>query len=412
MKTILFIMLIFLSMSLCYYDTPNCIQYKPGLHFYPDYNCTSSDPMELEALVALYESMGGNNWLSKGNWMNTSISVCAWGGVDCDYHCSIVGLSIIHNNVKGPYPKEMAYLKNLTNCYMMCNSISGGLNNLLELHNINEFNLRSNEIYEEMIDPNIFPQVFNFVLSYNYIYGTIPDINLPGLGNLELCYNNLTGSIPQINSSKSLTVQLNNNNLSGVIPSFDFGKLSYLDLSFNQLSGTIPQNLFTNNKDLKSFKVNHNNLVGSIPSKWQTLERLSEVYLNNNALTGEFDTSIAGLLRNSYKIVSVANNQLSGNIKTSGTVVFNSIILSNNNFTGNIDRYAVWSHLIDIRGNVNMVVNKYSRNLIAPIDSYMVYENLLCPYIKVNIPYQSAETIILSNPQYYNFTYCKSIEMF
>ncbi len=162
-KSILIIASIFLTIQ-CYYNIPYCVDYEPGLYFYPDYNCTTSDPLELQALVAFYKSTGGDNWLFKGHWMNMSMSICSWGGIACSEDCSVNTIFIANNNVTGIIPKEISNLRNLSNVYLMCNSIIGGLSNFINLDKIYEFNLCSNEIFEPVIDPNNFPMVFNFVL--------------------------------------------------------------------------------------------------------------------------------------------------------------------------------------------------------------------------------------------------------
>jgi hypothetical protein len=386
------------------------MSYEPTLYIYPNHNCTTSNSLELIALTSIYRSMGGDYWTLKGNWLNMSMSVCSWGGIQCDYNCNVVSIYIVHNNVTGSFPKEIVNLTKLSNVYMMCNFITGGLKNFIGLNKIYEFNLRSNGIFESMIDPNNFPLVFNFVLSYNYIIGTVPDINLPGLGNLELSYNNLTGPMPNIyNSTNYLTVQLNNNNFYGTIPTFNIGKLSYLDLSNNQLSGTIPKEIFTNDQ-LYYLGLNNNNLSGQIPIHWQFLGKLTYVYLNNNMLSGTLSWPSDSIRSDRYEFIDISNNQLSGQVIIP-YVTINFLILSNNKFDGDIINDGI-VYYIDIRGNNEMITKKYLNGLLIPIELYAIYENLLCNYVKTNIPYRNFETIILSDPTYYNYVFCQAFTMF
>ena len=55
--------------------------------------------LQLEALVALYESTNGGSWTTKTNWQ-TSESVCTWSGVTCNGDI-VKELRLDGNNLQG-----------------------------------------------------------------------------------------------------------------------------------------------------------------------------------------------------------------------------------------------------------------------------------------------------------------------
>ncbi len=236
----------------------------------------------------------------------------------------------------------------------------------------------------------------------------MPDINLQGLGNLDLSYNNLTGLMSNISTEIDgiFSVQLNNNNLMGTISQVNAKQLYYLNLSNNQLTGAIPANLF-DNRDMYYLRLNNNKLSGHIPKNWQLAKGLKYFYLNNNMLTGSLFWYPNNMRSESYEFIDVGSNYLSGQIVIP-YVTINFLILSNNNFTEDIINAGA-VYYIDIRNNNYMNTKLYLDNLLVSIDSYSIYNNMLCPYLKTNIPYTNFDTIIMSSPSYYNYTFCKEI---
>ena len=81
------------------------------------------------------------------------------------------------------------------------------------------------------------------------------------------------------------------------------------------------------------------------------------------------------------------------------------MIANNNNLFGNVGYLFGFLNLIDIRSNPNMYGGPFENNLglLLPTDSVIVYNNLLCPYIK---SYTNL-TMIMVDPSYYNYTLCE-----
>lgn len=67
---------------------------------------------ECQALVALYESTGGNFWNNNTGW-NVTETPCSWHGVDCKKG-SVTELDLSSNGLKGSISKKFFKLKKLT----------------------------------------------------------------------------------------------------------------------------------------------------------------------------------------------------------------------------------------------------------------------------------------------------------
>lgn len=397
-----FLCFLFVFISTCHaysaYNVENCISSYPiEIQMYPT-TCNVSFATERLALISFYHSMGGNHWYLQGNWLNESTSICRWGGVGCDTDCHVTTISLQRNNLTGIFPQEMQHLSKLNNLYLMCNQIHGGLYSLVGLP-IKQLNLRSNALNGTVIDPNLFPMVFNFVLSYNELTGTLPPlIKISTLGNLELCYNQLKGSIPSvITDYPTLNIYLENNLFNGTIPSFNH--LTWLDLSWNQLSGTIPVSLF-DNMSLKYLGLNNNFLTGEIPNRIQSCP-LHNIFLQNNQLTGNFqwDLKIPG----TYLWIDISHNQLTGTISLPYKIV-SFLDLSYNQFSGDVRNIYV-AYSINIEGNVNMKTSPLEKWI--PIDAYSYHDGMLCNYVRSVGNNPMDYTLLFSDPSYYNYTYCR-----
>ncbi len=159
--------------------------------------------IEREALIALYDSTAGSNWVNNTGWLGDVGTECSWAGVTCAAGTNVTTLRLIYNRLIGSIPREL-----------------GNLSNLERLN-----------------------------LPYNQLSGNIP----PALGNLSnlqwlvLLSNQLSGSIPPMlgNLSNLERLYLDNNQLSGRIPSMlgNLSALQFLVLNNNQLGGLIPVEL-------------------------------------------------------------------------------------------------------------------------------------------------------------------------
>ena len=197
--------------------------------------------LERDALVALYHSTDGPNWVNNTNWLSDA-PVEEWYGV-----------SVL--NIFGAV--------NVTSLFLASNGLSGTLPT--ELKHLN--------------------RVFSLDLSGNRLSSDIPDeiSQMSSLGHLNFSNNRLTGHIPSGLGQLGLTsLKLGGNELTGFIPS-ELGErtqLQTLHLYDNRLTGGIPAEM-GNLDELRSLRLENNpQLSGKLPREITNLSQLEQLYLD------------------------------------------------------------------------------------------------------------------------------------
>ena len=168
-------------------------------------NCDSSFYYSIEsdslALVALYNSTDGENWLNNDNWLEGPID--NWYGVEVTPWYNGLG-------------------RRVTNIYLSNNNLNGELP--LEIGYLN--------------------QVYNFQLSSNNLHGSVPKEigDMDGLGLLDLSFNFFSDSIPELLKNTDdlygiYGILLDNNNFIGNIPDrlTEFPNLNILSVRNNSI---------------------------------------------------------------------------------------------------------------------------------------------------------------------------------
>ena len=128
---------------------------------------------EKDALIVLYKHTKGANWTT--SW-DMEKSVTTWKGVHIENE-SVVGLSLMNNNLEGTLPEAIGDLKKLKVLNLAFNTLQGPLpNRLLELKNLTVLRLGKNRFT-----------------------GTLPKEigKLKKLTILDLYSNALEGSLPE-----------------------------------------------------------------------------------------------------------------------------------------------------------------------------------------------------------------------
>ncbi len=198
---------------------------------------------ECLALLALYNSADGDNWIDNTDWWVTA-DLCDWFGVICDgVPGNVSDINMSGNNLNGSLPAEIGDLTSMG--YM---DVGG-----------------------------------------NLLSGSIP-AEIGALTNLQILYlndNQLTGSIPPELENLSILMDLSfhTNQLTGSIPP-ELGSLSllqYLNLHDNQLSGTIPPALGSLS-NLVSLYLDTNRLSGPLPQEFTNLSFLTKLFYYNTTL--------------------------------------------------------------------------------------------------------------------------------
>ncbi len=88
-------------------------------------SCSGIPYIECQALYALYESTGGDDWTDNTNWL-TPVPVESWHGITvADRH--VIGVVLPSNNLTGSIPPELGNLGRLLSLMLDSNRLTGGI---------------------------------------------------------------------------------------------------------------------------------------------------------------------------------------------------------------------------------------------------------------------------------------------
>ena len=245
------------------------------------------------ALVALYDSTGGDNWRRNANWKSDK-PLGEWHGITIDENGRVESIEFYTNNgLTGSIPPEIGDLVHLKKISLAGNDLTGSIPSEIEnLIDLEILNLRLNELT-----------------------GPIPPwiVNLVNLKEIALDINDLSGHIPLgIGNLINLThISFSRSGLTGPIPP-EIGNLTnlmFLNLQHNQLSGSIPSEI-GNLVHLTDLYLGPNKLTGPIPSEIGNLVHLKVLNLRSNQLTGSIPPEMGNLV--SLKTLNLRSNQLTG----------------------------------------------------------------------------------------------------
>ena len=184
---------------------------------------TVVEPSERGALVALFRSTGGPEWVDKTNWL-TDAPLSDWYGVTTDEAGRVIGLELESNNLAGSIPPDIEHLGELRRLIVNKNTLTGEIPP--EIGNLSKLE--------------------RLMLGSNALSGPIPPEigRLTGLVRMGLDYNALSGEIPAEigNLDRLFWLDLGNNELIGKIPpELAIDRLSDLFLYGNRLHGPVPR---------------------------------------------------------------------------------------------------------------------------------------------------------------------------
>jgi Leucine-rich repeat (LRR) protein len=293
------------------------------------------------ALIDLYNSTGGANWIKNSNWL-TSAPAASWNGVTARFG-KVQKLYLPYNNLNGSITSSFANLTGATYINFSNNQLNGPLPAFLSsLTLLNQLTLSFNQ-YTGGI-PSVVGNMSalqGLSLDHNPLTGSIPAAlgNLSQLQTLDLRNDQFSGGIPaELGNLTNLTeLALDSNQLTDTIPSSlgNMKSIGALSLSFNQLTGHIPVSLGSQLTQLYALGINNNQLTGNIPDSLCNMPMLSYLFLQDNQLTGTLPDSIGKAQYLSG--ISVENNNLSGTIPATLPALFaDSVNISGNKYTFSI----------------------------------------------------------------------------
>ncbi|KAG8364014.1 hypothetical protein BUALT_Bualt19G0082200 [Buddleja alternifolia] len=274
----------------------------------------TDDFVALKALKEIWENV-------PPNWVGADPCGNAWDGISCTSN-RVVSITLASINLRGQLSSDIEGLSELQTLDLSYNKgltgpLPSGIGNLKKLSSL----ILVGCGFSGPIPPSIgsLQELTYLSLNSNNFFGEIPPSigNLSNLYWLDLADNKLSGTIPV---SDGTTPGLN---MLVKAKHFHFGR--------NQLSGEIPSQLFSSNMNLIHLLLEHNQLIGSIPSTLGLVQNLEIVRLDRNSLSG----SVPRNLNNLTKVTGLflADNKLTGPLPNLiGMNLLTSVDMSNNSF--------------------------------------------------------------------------------
>ena len=136
---------------------------------------SGSADTDREALVALYNATGGENWGNNAYWLS-GFPLHSWKGVSTNVDGRVTQLRLANNDLSGEIPAELGSLSNLQTLELYNNQLSGEIP--AELGSLS--NLKTLWLYSNQLSGEIPPELGN----------------LSNLQGLDLSYNDLSGCVP------------------------------------------------------------------------------------------------------------------------------------------------------------------------------------------------------------------------
>ena len=178
------------------------------------------------ALMVLYDSTAGEDWINSENW-GTAAELGEWYGVETDVDGNVHSLVLGGNNLVGTIPAAIGWLDEIRILDLSENSLGGEI---------------SPETFVITLD--------SLFLGENDLSGEIPEeIGEPtGLATVGLANNNLEGEIPESFANLSLTaLYIHSNQLIGEVPAgIPLSTPAILEMHGNELSGNLPREFVGN----------------------------------------------------------------------------------------------------------------------------------------------------------------------
>ncbi|KAH9745258.1 Receptor-like protein 6 [Citrus sinensis] len=305
-------------------------------------------------------------------------------------------LQLSSNQLEGSVPSSIFELRNLEALHLSFNNLSGTVDLnmfLLSFKRLEALVLSSNKMSLLTRTTSSTNSLEYLNLSYNLLMDFEHNLRvLPwnSLGSLDLRFNKLQGPFP-IPSASIFSYLISNNHLTGEIPPSicSLNGLHALDLSYNNLSGMLPECLgnFSVALSLKFVHLGNNRITDVFPSWLGTLPELGVLVLKSNNFHGEIKEPRTAFDFSKLRIIDLSHNRFGGNLPSKH---FDSIILSNNSFVGEIP-----TSIANLKGlrNLDFSNNNLQRRIPSSLSNLTAIESmdLSSNMLSGNIPQQLSE---------------------
>ena len=162
-----------------------------AISFFAKFSTAQVSQGDFEALVALYNATGGDNWMNKTNWNidGTAGDVSSdWYGVTVSGG-RVVEINLISNNLVGDIPPEIGNLSALTSFDLTWNKITAVPPEIGNLSALTKLRLHDNKLHSIPIEITNLSHLNQLNLSKNQISDIFDLSSLPSNLNLALQEN-------------------------------------------------------------------------------------------------------------------------------------------------------------------------------------------------------------------------------
>ena len=245
---------------------------------------------EREILEMFYNKCGGGRWKNKDGWIDDSIDICNWHGINCSNGGSVDTIDVGSNNVIGTPPKEIFELENLAYLWLYSNPINFSFEGIGQAKRLQSLLLDSTGLASLKGIGQAY-QLVDLDVRFNDLDGPIPDelANLVNLETLSISDNKLTGEIPSFARMHRLkSLRAANNHLTGILPNFEANhRLKNIDLSDNRISGSISTSFLESVRTSETLYIDlsSNRIEGKVPGELARFGKMT-IYLKDNYLFG------------------------------------------------------------------------------------------------------------------------------
>ncbi|RDX66019.1 Receptor-like protein 12, partial [Mucuna pruriens] len=304
-------------------------------------SCNKKDQSAL--LIFKHSLVDSSNKLS--SWSNEE-DCCAWKGVQCDNVTGrVTRLDLNQEYLEGEINLSLFQIQFLSYLDLSLNefsrlSLPPTLNQSLDTPSNTHANFSNLEYLDLSFNEDLHLDNLQWLSQLPSLKSlNLSQINLenetswlqtmamhPSLVELRLASCNLINVNPFVkfvNLTSLVTLDLSGNYFHSELPYWLFNissEISHIDLSFNTFQGQIPKSLL-NLQNLKSLRLDNNELTGLIPNWLGKFEQLQHLGLSENPFNGSFPSSLGNL--SSLTQLGVSSNFLSGNLSNTIGQLFN-----------------------------------------------------------------------------------------
>ncbi|KAL8131812.1 leucine-rich repeat receptor-like serine/threonine-protein kinase RGI4 [Apium graveolens] len=263
------------------------------------------------------------------------------------------------NKLTGNIPESLSECKNLEALDLSYNHLFGTIpRHIFDLQNLTKLLLISNDL-SGFLPPEIgnCSNLYRFRVSDNRLAGTIPP-EIGSLKSLNFCdmgNNRFVGGIPpSISGCENVEfLDLHSNALTGSLPGMLPKSLQILDISDNRLTGPLDPAVGSLT-ELTKLNLQNNQLSGRIPAQILSCSKLQLLNLGSNSFSGEIPKELAQI--QSLEIaLNLSFNQFTGELPNefSGLNKLGNLDLSHNKLTGSLNNLKSLENLVSLNVSFN-----------------------------------------------------------